>query len=274
MEYFKEKNIKIPRLGFGTWQLNPRTALQSIGYALEIGLRHIDTAQVYNNEETVGEAIKQSSVKREDIFLTTKLWENHLLDKASVIKGAEDSLKKLQTDYVDLLLIHWPFPEMPLAECLATLTKLKNKGKIRFIGVSNFTKVLLEEALHWCPQIVTNQIEYHPLLNQETLLQTIRKHKLFLTAYSPLARGHITKIKQLEVIGKKYNKTPAQVTLRWLIEQKNVITVFKSDNLKRIKANANIFDFQLDSEDRKKIQKLTHNKKRILNSIFAPEWDE
>ena len=273
MEYFKGKNIKIPRLGFGTWQLNPKTAGQTICYALEMGLRHIDTAQIYNNEEAVGEAVRKSSISREDIFLTTKLWANHLLGEASVIKGTEESLKKLKTDYVDLLLIHWPFSEMPREECLKALSKLKDSGKIRFIGVSNFTKALLKEALDFCPQIVTNQVEYHPLLSQETLLQTAKEHKIFLTAYCPLARGHIMKIKQLEVIGKKYGKTPAQVTLRWLIDQENVVVIFKSDKLERIKSNFDIFDFQLESEDRKKIQKLTYNKKRIVNPTFAPQWD-
>lgn len=274
MEYLKIKDLKIPRLGFGTWQLNNETALSAVNHALEIGLRHIDTAQIYNNEEWVGEALKQSSVLRENIFLTTKLWENHLKGGNSLIQGTEESLQRLKTDYIDLLLIHWPFSGIPLKECLQAMEKLKKSGKIRAIGVSNFTSVILKQAVEYCPQIVTNQVEYHPLLNQETLLKAAKAHNIFLTAYSPLARGHVTKIKQLETIGRKYEKTPTQIALRWLVEQENVVCIFKSANPHRIESNFNIFDFQLSSEDKKIIQQLTHNRKRIVSPSFAPKWDE
>ena len=274
MEYLTIKDIKVPRLGFGTWQLNGETALSAINHALEVGFRHIDTAQIYDNEEWVGKALKKSSVLRETIFLTTKLWQNHLKGKDSLIKGTEESLQRLNTDYVDLLLIHWPFSEMPLEECLSTMETLKKSGKIRAIGVSNFTNTMLKQALEFCPQIITNQVEYHPLLNQEILLKAAKAHNIFLTAYSPLARGHVMKIKQLEVIGQKYNKTPAQIALRWLVEQKNVACIFKSDKPNRIESNLSIFDFQLSPEDKKTIQQLTHNRKRIVNPSFAPEWDE
>lgn len=274
MEYLKIKDIQIPRLGLGTWQLNNEAALSAVSHALKIGLCHIDTAQIYNNEEWVGKALKQSSVPRKDMFLTTKLWENHLKGESSLIKGTEESLQRLQTDYVDLLLIHWPFSGIPLKECLQAMEQLKNNGKIRAIGVSNFTSVMLKQALEFCPQIVTNQVEYHPLLNQETSLKATKSHNICLTAYSPLARGHVMKIKQLETIGQKYGKTPAQIALRWLVEQENVVCIFKSTNPHRIESNCNIFDFQLSTEDKKIIQQLTHNKKRIVNPSFAPKWDE
>ena len=273
MKHLTIKGIKIPRLGLGTWMMDSQTAPAAIKKALEVGLRHIDTAQIYDTEELVAEAIRKSLVSRKDIFLTTKLWRNHLTGEASVIKGAEESLRKLNTDYVDLLLIHWPFPEMPLEECLFALKKLKDSGKARSIGVSNFTSSLLKKALKLCPQILTNQVEYHPLLNQDILLQDIENHGICLTAYSPLARGHVMKIQQLEIIGRKYNKTPAQVALRWLIEQENVVAIFKSVKPERIQSNRDIFDFQLSFEDKKTIHRLTHNKKRTLNPAFAPQWD-
>ena len=273
MEYLETKGIQIPRLGFGTWQLNGETAFAAVDHALNIGLCHIDTAQIYDNEEWVGKAIKQSAIPRENIFLTTKLWEHHLRGENSLIKGTEESLQKLQTDYVDLLLIHWPFSGIPLKECLQAMEKLKKSGKIRSVGVSNFTSEILKQALEFCPQIVTNQVEYHPLLNQDTLLETVKNHNVFLTAYSPLARGHVMKIQQLKTIGQKYKKNPAQVALRWLVEQKNVVCIFKSANSQRIESNFNIFDFELSPEDKKIIQQLTHNNKRIVSPSFAPKWD-
>ena len=273
MKHLTIKGIKIPCLGFGTWQLNGQAAFSSVKKALEVGLRHIDTAQVYENEELVGEALKKSSVPREDVFLTAKLWRYCLTGEAALIEGAEGCLRKLNTDYLDLLLIHWPFPEMPLEECLLALQKLKDSGKIRSMGVSNFTSSQLKKALKLCPQIVTNQVEYHPLLSQDILLEIVKKQGLFLTAYSPLARGHVMKIQQLQAIGQKYNKTPAQVALRWLIEQENVAAIFKSANPERIESNFDIFDFQLSPEEREKIHRLTHNRKRIVSPAFAPQWD-
>lgn len=273
MEYLKIKGIRIPKLGFGTWQLNGKTALSAVDHALNTGLRHIDTARIYDNEEWVGKAIKLSAIPREDIFLTTKLWERHLRGESSLMKGAEESLQKLQTDYVDLLLIHWPFSGMPLDECLQAMEKLKRSGKILSIGVSNFTSEILKQAMEFCPQIVTNQVEYHPLLNQDTLLKTAKSYNIFLTAYSPLARGHVMKIKQLQTIGQKYRKNPAQIALRWLVEQENVTCIFKSAGLQRIESNCNIFDFELSPKDKKIIQQLTHNNKRIVSPAFAPKWN-
>ena len=273
MEYLNIKDIKIPRLGFGVWQLKGPSVGIAIKQALSEGIRHIDTAQVYDNEELVGKALKASPISRQEIFLTTKLWRDYLTGEDSVIKGAEASLKKLQTDYVDLLLIHWPFPEMPLEDCLKAMEKLKAEGKIRCIGVSNFSNTLLSEALKLCPQIVTNQVEYHPLLNQKILLQAAKKYGIFLTAYSSLARGHVMKIQQLQSIGRKHNKTPAQVSLRWLIEQDQVVALFKSAQPGRIKSNCNIFDFQLTPKENESIHRLTHNNKRTVNSAFAPQWD-
>ena len=273
MKYIRIQNTPISKLGLGTWQLHNEAAISAVSHALKIGLRHIDTAQIYNNEEWVGEALRQSPVPREDIFLTTKLWETHLKGESSLLKGAEKSLKKLKTDYVDLLLIHWPFPGIPLKECLQAMEKLKKNGKIRAIGVSNFTSKMLEETLKICPHIVTNQVEYHPLLNQDKLLKAAKTHHIFLTAYSPLARGHVMKIQQLKTIGKKYGKNPAQIALRWLVEQENVACIFKSASLQRIESNCNIFDFALNPKDKKMIQQLTHNNKRIVNPPFAPKWD-
>ncbi len=273
MEYWTYKDIKIPKLGFGTWMLEKEEALFSIGKALEVGYRHIDTASIYSNEEEVGSALQKSSVPREEIFLTTKIWKDYLSPE-QIQKETQKSLNKLKVDYIDLLLIHWPNPEFSLEESLEALENLVREKKTLYIGVSNFPSELLLKAKNICPSLINNQVEYHPFLSQSKSLKVIQEHQMFLTAYSSLARGLIFKSQQINHIAKKYNKTPSQITLRWLIEQKNVLPLFKSKNENHIKENFNIFNFQLEKEDQDKIFRLTNQKQRIVNPPFAPKWDE
>ena len=270
MEYRSVSGIRLPKLGFGTYQLKSQSAIQAVKQALSLGLRHIDTAVIYDNEKEVGQAIKESKIPRDQIFLTTKVWFTDLT-KPRIQSSLKSSLNKLQTDYIDLLLIHWPNPKIPLAESLGAMEELKKQGWIRHIGVSNFNCALLKKAKRLCPALLTNQVEYHPLLSQQKLLKTMKD--MFLTAYSPLIRGQVNQIQQLLVIAKKYNKTPAQIALRWLINQKNVLVIFKSSHQKRIQENCRIFDFQLRPEDSAKLFRLNKNKYRLIDPPFAPQWD-
>ena len=270
MKYWTRGKLKVPKLGFGTYRLEKESAVEAITRALQIGFRHIDTAQIYFNEEEVGQALKKSSILREEIFLTTKIWKDFLTEK-EVKRTFKISLEKLKTDYVDLLLIHWPNPKIPLKETLNTFKDLQTKGEVRWIGVSNFPLGLMEKAKKICPDLLTNQVEYHPLLSQKKLLQQMEN--MFLTAYSPLMRGHIFKIQQIQNLAKKYNKSPPQIVLKWLLDQKNVTALFMSSKKEHILENFSIFDFQLEEKDTKQLCHLNNNKQRLIDPPFAPKWD-
>ena len=273
MDYWSvRKKIKIPKLGLGTWQLKGSQCVKAVTAALETGYRHIDTAQIYENEEFVGKAIEESEIDRESIFLVTKVWKDHL-DFRDVLLSVSRSLEKLRTDYIDLILIHWPNSNYPLEDSFSALQELSNTQKVKYIGVSNFTSKLLSKALKIYPSILCNQVEYHPFLSQKKLLKKTEAKKMFLTAYSPLARGEVCKNPVLRKIGKKYKKNPSQVTLRWLMDQKNVVVIPKSKTVSRIKSNFKIFDFHLSPEDSKKISKLQSKNKRLVNPDWAPKWD-
>ena len=273
MEYWSHNQFRLPKIGFGTYQLKKQEAVSAVKKALKLGLRHIDTAQIYDNESDVGQGIRESKIPREEIFLTTKIWLD-CLSSEKLKKSFQLSLNKLQTDYVDLLLIHWPNLDVSLEETLGAFMSLKKEGKIRYIGVSNFTCRLLSKALRICPQIITNQVEYHPLINQKNLLSFITDKNMFLTAYSPLIRGKVFQIQQLIALGKKYNKSPGQIALRWLIDQKNVVAIFKSSQEKFIQQNCDIFNFQLEPADTALLFRLNRNKQRLVNPPFAPKWDD
>ena len=193
MKFIGLMDAEMPVLGFGTWKLTGKECTDAVMYALDVGYRHVDTAQIYENEAEVGQGLKNSSTQREHIFLTTKVWRNHFAD-GSVAASVDESLKKLQTEYVDLLLVHWPFPEKSIAHMVEQVMKARDAGKARHIGVSNFTVAQIEEAMEISGgTIICNQVEYHPYLSQKTVLETLRSHGLALTAYSPVARGDVFK---------------------------------------------------------------------------------
>lgn len=274
MLFIDLKNHKIPALGFGTWQLRGAACETAVRIALETGYRHIDTAQIYENEEAVGAAIKASRVPREDIFLTTKIWMSHVHDGA-LQASAEDSLRKLQTDYVDLLLIHWPVKEVPFAEQMKALDSLRQDGRARLIGVSNFTVAQMTDVTeHLGAPIATNQVEYHPFLSQAAVLEFLRAHDMFLTAYSPLARGKIQNEEALVTIAHKHGKTVGQVALRWLLQQDRVAAIPKAAQEKHIRQNFDVFNFTLDDDDMNKIHALGHAGGRLVNPEWAPHWDK
>ncbi|UII32937.1 aldo/keto reductase [Fulvivirga ulvae] len=264
-------DLKIPALGLGTWRLNGNTCKNIVLQALNIGYRHIDTADAYGNEQDIGRAIAQSGISRDDIFLTTKLpWEK--LRGNEVIAAMRQSLDKLQTQYTNLLLIHWPSTQgVPVKETLEAMQMLKADGKIRAIGVSNFTPTLLTEALKHA-NILCNQVEYHPFLAQSRLLEMATENELMITAYCPIARGKVSDSETIKEIAETHDKLPTQITLRWLIQQKNVVAIPKTANPEHLKSNFDIFDFELSEAEMNRISGLNQGL-RLIDPEFAPHWE-
>ncbi len=272
MEYVKIKGNRLPKLGFGTWELSGDECVEGVRHALSLGYRHIDTAQAYQNEQHVGTAMQQSGVDREDIFLTTKIWAGNLAYE-DVKKSFSESLEKLKTDYVDLLLIHWPNRDIPLKDTLKAFDELVNEGRIRNIGVSNFNIKLLKEAQSLAKnRILCNQVEFHPFLNQDKLLEYCKDNDIMITAYSPLARGEVVRNEALQKIGEKYGKSAAQVALRWVLSHNKVATIPKAASAKHREQNLAIFDFGLTDDEMKAIHGLERGQ-RMVETPYSPEWD-
>lgn len=273
MQYIGVKGVKVPALGFGTWAMSGSDAYDATSGAFELGYRHIDTAQIYGNETEIGRAIRDSGIARGDIFLTTKIAPNNL-HAAAAKRSHEESLRRLGLDQVDLLLIHWPNPQVKLGETLQALTELREEGKTRFIGVSNFTVKLLREAVeHHGADLLCNQVEYHPFLAQRAVCDALKRYGMMLTAYAPVARGRVFKDKRLTAIGRKYGKSGGQVALRWLIEQDGVAAVPKAAKREHAAANIDIFDFTLSPEDRAAIDALAEGDRLVDWWGYSPDWD-
>lgn len=266
-------NNQIPIIGFGTWQLTGEKCKKAVNIALETGYRHIDTAEIYRNEEEIGQALKESSISREELFITSKVWQNSL-NYERVLKACKISLKKLQTDYLNLYLIHWPDKYLNMQDILNAFKELHNEGKIKSFGVSNFTINHLKDIMKLAKKIklpiTTNQVEFHPLFYQKELLEFCNKEKIKITAYCPLARGDVFKNKTLKEIAEKYNKNPGQISLRWLI-QKGIIIIPKSEKETHIRNNFNITDFNLLEEDMTTIDNIKIHE-RLIEPGFA-EFD-
>lgn len=263
----------VPALGFGTWQLTGPACRRGVAHALDLGYRHIDTAQIYENEEQVGKGLRDSGVNRDDVFLTTKVWRSNVAPEA-MRSSTEESLRQLDTDYVDLLLIHWPVEDVPLGEQLEALVELHEEGKARHIGVSNFLPETIDdidEALPEGVSLFAHQAEYHPFLDQSPLLKRAREYNHMLTAYSPLARGEAATHPTLERIGDRHGKSAAQVTLRWLLQQDKVIPIPKAATAEHREANLEVFDFELSADEMEQVSALESGK-RILDPGFAPDW--
>ena len=239
----------MPVLGLGTWQLRGAACEQAVRTALDLGYRHFDTAERYGNEEEVGAALAASRLDRAGVFLTTKVWPDHFR-AADLPRAAADSLRRLRTDYVDLLLLHWPSRDVPLAETIRALNEVAAQGKARAIGVSNFSVTLLQEAasLSQAP-IACNQVECHVLRPQPALLDHARAHHVALTAYSPLAKGRLAGHPVLARIGAQYGKSASQVALRWLVQQDGVAAIPKASREPNLRANLDSFDFSLAPAD-------------------------
>lgn len=263
----------IPAIAIGTWQSTDDACARAVDEALRSGYRHIDTATAYGNEKQVAEGIRASGVARDQFFLTTKVWRENMARDA-VLRSAEDSVKRLDSGPLDLLLLHWPNPDVPLADSLAGLAEAKRQGLTRHIGVSNFTIGLIEEAVRLCDEpLVTNQVEYHPLLNQNRLIRACAAHGISLTAYSPLGRGALLDNPVITELATAYGREPAQIVLRWLVQQPGVIAAPKSVTPQRIRNNLAVFDFELSELEMARIGNLGHAEGRIINPSFAPAWD-
>jgi 2,5-diketo-D-gluconate reductase B len=271
MEYVELQDEKIPAIGIGTWQLTENCA-KSVENALEMGYAHVDTAQVYGNEAEVGEGIQTAGIDRDDIWLTTKVWRDNL-NEEDLKHSVEESLKKLKTDYVDLLLIHWPFEEMDLEAVIEEMDELVEEGKARNIGISNFTAKQTRRAQNLSDHnLLTNQVEYHPFLNQDEVLEVCRENEMMLTAYSPLARGDVIGNETLQEIGERYGKSEVQIALRWLIQQENFCAIPKATSEKHQKANLEIFDFELSDDEMEEISGLARDDRKV-DPGFSPDWD-
>jgi 2,5-diketo-D-gluconate reductase B len=265
------QGVQVPRIGLGTWELTGRDCAEGVQDALELGYRHIDTARAYENEAEVGRGLAASDVPREEIFLTTKV-PHEQLRAGEVRQGLESSLRDLASDYVDLLLVHWPNPDVPLAETLGAMRELVAEGKVRHLGVSNFPSRLLREALEIAP-VIANQVEYHPYLAQPELLDLARERDVMITAYSPFAHGELLDDPALREIGEAQGKTAGQVALRWLIDQPQVSAVPKAASHENRVENIDVFDFQLGDEQRERIAALAQADGRRIDPPWAPDWD-
>jgi 2,5-diketo-D-gluconate reductase B len=264
---------RIPAYGIGTWDLRGAVATRVVAEALDRGVRHVDTARMYGNERDVGAGIRESGVSRGELFLTTKILPRELRG-ADAIRAAEDSLATLDIGYIDLLLIHWPNPDVPLRETLGALSELKRRGVTKHIGMSNFTAAMVDEAVALCDEpLVTNQVEFHPYLDQTKLVTACTRHGMSLTAYSPLAQGRVSADKQLASIGAHYGKSAGQTGLRWLVQHKGVIVIPRTSKIERVVENAGIFDFDLSADEMAWIGSLARGDGRLTHSSFAPAWD-
>jgi diketogulonate reductase-like aldo/keto reductase len=263
---------KIPALGYGTWPLAGRDCREAVRAALKQGYRHVDTAAMYGNEDAVGEALRESGIPRDEIFVTTKVWHDSLADGA-LQKSAKTSLKRLGLKEVDLLLIHWPNESVAMAEMIGALNDAKAQGLTRHIGVSNFSPRMLTEAWrHTNAPLVCNQVEFHPWLDQPKLAAAIRSHGMVLTAYCPLGRGRHLGDPRLAGIAAKRGKSPAQLVLRWLVQQGDIAAIPKSANPQRIAENLAIFDFTLTQEEMAAIAALARSDGRAVNAAWGPDW--
>jgi 2,5-diketo-D-gluconate reductase B len=271
MNVIEAKGFRIPTVGLGTWALRGRDCARLVEQAIRIGYRHVDTAQMYDNEREVGDGVRASGL-RSEVMVTTKV-QPTLLAPHDLERSVKESLARLRFDVVDLLLIHWPNPRIPLAETLGAMAKMKHEGYTRQIGVSNFTVTLLDEANKISSEpLVCDQIECHPFLNQDKVIAACRKHGMAVVAYSPIARGGAKGDKLLEKIGKAHGKTAAQVCLRWLVQQ-GIVVIPRTSKVERLEENFTLFDFELSDAEMREIAGLGGRGGRIVDWTWSPKWD-
>jgi 2,5-diketo-D-gluconate reductase B len=262
--------VRLPKLGFGTWRLSGRECSDGVADALAAGYRHVDTARMYGNEGEVGLGLRSSGVDRAEVWLSTKVWPDDL-SPDRVRASLERSLRELGTDYVDLYMIHWPNPRVPLAVTLEAMTALRDEGRTREIGVSNFTSQQFRKALDLAP-VLANQVEYHPFLDQSAVLEVCRERDAQLTAYRPLYKGEALENPVIGEIADAHGATPAQVTLAWLVGQDRVSAVPKASSPERRRENLAALDVELTAEERARIDALPKDR-RAVETQWSPEWD-
>jgi 2,5-diketo-D-gluconate reductase B len=272
MEQLQTQGISLPRLGLGTYRMQGDACRAAVESALALGYRHIDTAEMYGNEEAIGAAIAASKVARKDLHVTTKVWNENLAPDA-IRRAFDTSLKKLRLDQIDLYLVHWPAPNMNLAAMFETLMKLKQEGRTRAIGVANFNVALLKKVVEEIEApIACNQVEYHVMLDQTRLRKYLAARSIPLVAYCPLAQGRAASNETLVAIGNKHGASAAQVALKWLLDQEGVAAIPKASRSESQRANLEALNIGLDDEDRQAIANLPKDR-RCVSPGFAPAWD-
>jgi diketogulonate reductase-like aldo/keto reductase len=263
-----------PALGLGTWTLKGRECSELVEHALGLGYRHLDTAASYDNEEAVGAGLRASGLGRDEVFVTTKVWWTDLAAR-DFRRSAEESLKKLGLKQLDLLLIHWPNPQIPLGEAVGALVKAKADGLTRHVGVSNFPTAQLAQAIELSDgALVANQVEYHPYLDQRKVYAACREAGLAMVSYCPLSRGgSLFEERAVRAAAEAHGKTPGQAVLRWHVQQEGVVAIPRTSRKERLAENAAIFDFALSNAEMQAISALRTRNHRICDYGFSPEWD-
>ena len=272
MENLQTQGISLPRLGLGTFRMQGDACRAAVESALGLGYRHLDTAEMYGNEEAIGAALAASRVARSELHVTTKVWHENLAPDA-IRRAFDASLKKLRLDHIDLYLVHWPSPDMKLPAIFETLMKLQQEGRTRAIGVANFTTAMLKTVVEDIKApIACNQVEYHVMLDQTRLRQYLTAKPIPLVAYCPLAQGRVASDETLTRIGRKHDASAAQVALKWLLDQDGVAAIPKASRAESQQANLDALKVKLDDDDRKVIAALPKDK-RCVNPGFGPAWD-
>ena len=273
-EAVRAQGAVIPKLGLGTWQLRGEHCSEIVAKALGAGYRHVDTAQGYANEEFVGAGIAASGVEPASIFVTTKVRPDRLAD-GDLQRSVDESLRKLGVPAIDLLLIHWPNPAIPLQGTIRALNEVRGDGRARHIGLSNFTSRLLEEAWRLTSEpFAAEQIEYHPYLDQTKMLAALRRHGMAVIAYCPIALGKVAGDPVIEAIAGAHGRTAAQVTLRWLVQQPDVVAIPKTARAERLAENLDVFDFALTEAEMTRMSALTRpGSRNVSEPQWVPEWD-
>ena len=263
----------IPAIGLGTWQLRGETCAMLVAEALRLGYAHIDTAQGYANEQAVGEGLAASGVARDKVFVTTKVSPDRMAE-GELQRSVEESLRKLRIEQIDLLLLHWPNPLIPLAETIRALNQVKREGMARHIGLSNFTSARLEEACRLTTEpFAAEQIEYHPYLDQRTMLTALRTRAMAIIAYCPIALGTVIGDPVIEEIARVHERSAAQVTLRWIVQQ-GLAAIPRTSRVERLSENLAVFDFALSEAEMARMSTLTRPGSRFVNEPqWVPRWD-
>ena len=263
----------IPAIGLGTWPMRGEEASRAVASALNSGYRAVDTAAMYGNEDAVGEGLRASSIARDDVFVTTKVWYTDL-QPGALQRSAEASLRRLGIGEIDLLLIHWPNPDIPLEGSIGALCDAKRQGLARHVGVSNFPVALLDKAVALATEpLVVNQCEYHPHLDQTRVLAACRRHGLAFISYAPIGKGAVLEDRIVRDIAARHGRTPAQVVLRWHVQQDGVAAIPKSASPKRIAENLDVFGFELSDDEMLALFRLARPDGRMVAPGWSPAWD-
>jgi len=266
----------VPAIGLGTYRMRGADCVRAVETALSVGYRHIDTAAMYDNEAEIGQAVRASGIPRDEIFLTTKVWTNNI-GAGDLQKSARESLRLMQLERVDLLLIHWPNRDIPLQASIGALCEAKQLGLTRHIGVANFPSEMLEQAIQLAAghgeKIAVNQCEYHPRLDQSKLLAACRARGVLFTSYCPIGQGGLASDPTVEDIARRAGKAPGQVVLRWHMQQGGVAAIPKSSQPRHLAENLDVFDFSLADADMTALSSMAVRSGRLVRPAFAPDWD-